>query len=194
VDQISFALMLAVLQIHSKASAGPSYGVKGGVACMKANTGQTRKPGLQNSPNWVLANSVSTDHRSVIRKLANDSHLGLHRVGLAVIHQAAVYPISGTGGASADVKSVDVEDVQELGSTCSSVDYCMMFYTRQKNMQPNHARRIVKAVAKVEHKKQFDIGARNRSNWLLTDGLQVELPQPLRQVTQWGWDVFQQIC
>ena len=64
------------------------------------------------SPQNTLTSRHTSNHGGVVRSLAHYPHLGGEAMGRSVLHQAAVNAVRGAGSATADVRRVDVEDVQ----------------------------------------------------------------------------------
>ena len=67
---------------------------------------------LQAAPDPALADRRPADHSGVVRQLADHPHQGGEAVGSAVFHQAAVDPVGGACGATADVRGINVKDLQ----------------------------------------------------------------------------------
>jgi hypothetical protein len=111
---------VALLQLGTQARGWPGDRVKCRVASAEPAASALGNAGLQAAPDWTLACGRAADHSRVIRQLTNHPHLGGEAVGSAVFHQAAVDPVGGACGATADVRRVDVEDVQRLGLTVFS--------------------------------------------------------------------------
>lgn len=67
------------------------------------------------APDPALACRRPASNSGVVSQLGNHPHLRCQAMGSSVLHQASMNAVGGAGGTTADVRRVDLDDIQDFG-------------------------------------------------------------------------------